>query len=183
MGIKWYVLSCLQLCKISRDDILLKNIPHFMMNVMLLCLQIYKFLFGGDLNSSHLALLRLRRSTEGGLPADILGSATKTLLPPFMTSNYTDLSHNGLSAITTAEFAGILQSLKNTVSAQVSTEALTESVVRTLLENRKLFGHGDMLTMLKLVLHTLEDQRNAVILQPEDFARLLKVNGVRGGVV
>ena len=143
-------------------------------------LQIYRFLFGGDLNSSHLALLRLRRSTtDGGVPADILGSASKSLLPPFMISNYTDLTSNGLSAITAAEFAGILQSLKTTVSAQVSTEALTESVVRTLLENRELFGHGDMLTMLKLLLHTVENQKNAVILQPQDFAQLLKVSMVR----
>ena len=142
-------------------------------------LQIYRFLFGGDLNSSHLALLRLRRSTtEGGVPADILGSASKSLLPPFMISNYTDLSSNGLSAVTAAEFAGILQSLKTAVSAQVSTEALTESVVRTLLENRELFGHGDMLTMLKLLLHTVENQKNAVILQPQDFAQLLKVSVV-----
>ena len=152
---------------------------YFTRTDTLLFLQIYRFLFGGDLNSSHLALLRLRRSAEGGVPADILGSASKSLLPPFMISNYTDLTSNGLSAITAAEFAGILQALKTAVSAQVSTEALTESVVQTLLENRELFGHGDMLTMLKLLLHTVENQKNAVILQPQDFAQLLKVSVVR----
>ena len=136
-------------------------------------------------------LLRLRRGAEGAggdLPSgagggDLLGSAARTLLPPFLVSNLTAGAPpgggGGLSAITAAELAGILHSLKRSVTAEASAEALTESVVQTLLENRLLFGKGDMLTLVKLLLHTVEGHRTPVILQPLDFARLLKV--VDGG--
>ena len=93
------------------------------------------------------------------------------------------LGGNGLSTITAAEFLGIMQFLKSSVSAQASSDALMESVVQTLLENRDLFGRGDMLVVLKLLLHTMETQGDSVILQPEQFARLLEVRRIEGETV
>ena len=71
--------------------------------------------------------------------------------------------------------AGILESLSGTVAEEAMSEALTETVIRTLLENHNLLGQGDMLTVLKLMLHAVEEQRSGIILQPTDFAYILKV--------
>lgn len=140
--------------------------------------QLYGFLFGSDISTTgiQVPMLRLRRSTpqEGALTPDLMDTAARGLLPAFLSNNSSPL-HNGMSAISAAEFAGILQLLSSSVLQQASSEELTESVVQTFLEHRDLLGRGDMLTMMRLLLEVVEKRGKDVILRPEDFAALLKV--------
>ncbi|KAL8562888.1 hypothetical protein ACOMHN_004580 [Nucella lapillus] len=86
-----------------------------------------------------------------------------------------NMGRAGLSSISAEQFGGLLDVLKKSAVAEESSEALMELVMRGILENQALLGQGDLLTMLKVVLLTVENRHNAVIVRPADIARLLKV--------
>lgn len=134
--------------------------------------QIYKYLFGGDLNSSIIPLIRMRRSP---VSLDDLQKGASALLPPSIVSSLLNNSGSGFGAITAAEFAGILKVLQAQALAQLQSSVLMESLVKTLLEHQELLSRGNMLTVLELLLKTVESQGLSLVLQPDHIARLLKV--------
>lgn len=106
---------------------------------------------------------------------DDLQKGASALLPPSIVSSLLNNSGSGFGAITAAEFAGILKVLQAQALAQLQSSVLMESLVKTLLEHQELLSRGNMLTVLELLLKTVESQGLSLVLQPDHIARLLKV--------
>lgn len=142
--------------------------------------EVYRFLFGNDLNPASIPLMRLRRSTNSSnFPNP--SEKSPSLGPPSV-PNLSNLTNTGISAITSEEFAGILKALQNSVahskqqsSGPSMTSAMTEAVVRSLLANRDILAQDNMLTVVELLLKTVEVQKASIILQPDQIASLLKM--------